>query len=150
MTPLANRPITRRQAIAILGASALALACAPAEPAPIPAAIAYGRDECDYCRMTIDDAGLSAQHVSGRRVHRFGEVGCLLAWIAHQGAAAPTGTAFVAVPAGWERADAVRYARGRSRTPMRFDITVVAGGEHADGIAWPTLLQEGTPRVHAT
>ena len=151
MTPVTSRPMTRRQAIALLGASALALACTPAESAPAPAAIAYGRDECDYCRMTIDDAALSAQLVSpGGRVHRFGEVGCLLAWIARQGAASPAGSAFVAVPAGWERADAVRYARGRSRTPMRFDITVATRGDDADGIAWSTLLQQGTPRVHAT
>ena len=152
MRASSGRLISRRDALALLGMSALALACGRSPATPAPAAIAYGRDECDYCRMTIDDPALAAQHVPvAGAARRFGEVGCLLAWITREPSASLDGAAFVSVRGEWRRAESVRYWRGRSRTPMRFDITVMTDGAPEDGsIAWPTLIDEGTPRVHAT
>lgn len=164
MTPAlpVHGAMTRRRALLVLGAAAAALACGgTAASAPAPAAIAYGRDECDYCRMTIDDPALAAQHVGADgRAHRFGEVGCLLAWLAERGAdgAAAGGTAFVAVPAtaassdpSWLAASSARYARGIVRTPMRFDLTAHApGGAAAATLDWARLLREGKPRVSPT
>ena len=152
MTPAAAHSVTRRDALALLCGSALALACGRRAGPVEPAAIEYGRDECEFCRMTIDDAALAAQHVAaGNTVDRFGEVGCLLAWLAGDAAGERGGTSFVAVGGAWQRADSARYARGRTRTPMRFDITAVPRTDSDPAaLAWAALLEEGTPRVHAT
>lgn len=138
----------RREALRVLGVGALALACRRAPELPAPEAVALGRDECAWCRMIIDDARLPAEFArAGGRVEKFGEPGCLLAWLAeHPGAA---GAAFVTVESGaWIPAGDAHYAVGASRTPMRFDVTAhraaPSGGSPA---TWTALVRKGAPDV---
>jgi hypothetical protein len=149
VTLIPERAITRRAMLAFVGASALACACGGADRTPSPVSIEIGRDECDYCRMIIDDAALAAQHVgTDAGAHRFGEVGCLLAWLAGRDRAAG-GAPFVALDGTWVPAESARYAR--RRTPMRFDVVTAPGSAPADQtFEWSRLRREGVPRVHAT
>ena len=147
---------TRRQAVLTLSASALGFAlpawisgCGGPKEA-VPPAIAYDRDECDWCRMTIDDPRLVAAFVpaSGRAL-RIGEPGCLLSWLAdHRGTA---GTPFVVAreDGGWLPAPAANFARGVVRTPMGFDLAAWRGmpAAGAEAVSWSRLLQEGAPRA---
>jgi copper chaperone NosL len=65
-----------RVAVALL---ALALAACEAKPAPI----AYGHDECAYCRMTITDPRFGAELVTRRgRVYKFDSIECLAGFVA--------------------------------------------------------------------
>lgn len=153
---MSARPWSRRDAVLALSGSTLGLllpqlwACGPSSEAK-PPTIAFDRDECDWCRMTIDDPRLAAAFVpvSGRPL-RFGEPGCLLAWLAERGDVA--GAAFVAAQedGGWVAADSARFARGQVRTPMRFDIAAWRGSPDPAGgsVAWATLLEEGAPRAN--
>ena len=146
---------TRRQAVLTLSASALGsmlpglVGCVGSKEA-VPPAIAFDRDECDWCRMTIDDPRLVAALVpaSGRAL-RFGEPGCLLSWLAqHRGT---EGTPFVVAreDGAWLRAPAAKYARGVVRTPMGFGLAAWRGepGPGAEPVSWARLLEEGAPRA---
>jgi hypothetical protein len=101
--------------------------------------------------MLIDDARLPAEFArAGGRVEKFGEPGCLLAWLAENREA--SGVAFVTVEdGGWVAADDARFLVGRMRTPMSFDITAhrdpPAG---ATAVPWADLLREGAPRVRSS
>ena len=144
--------MTRREAVAALAAGALLLACgrAPREARPVP--IAMGRDECAWCRMTIDDARLAAEYVPrDGAASLFGEVGCLLSWRAANPAAA--GVAFVAAAesGAWLDARRAAYVVGVTRTPMLFNITAhgaAPAGVPAGGVmTWEFLLEQGAPRA---
>lgn len=149
MSLILERAMTRRAMLAFVGASALACACGGTDRTPSPVGIEIGRDECDYCRMIIDDAALAAQHVgTDGRAHRFGEVGCLLAWMAGREGTAG-GAPFVALDGTWVPAGSARYMR--RRTPMRFDLVTAPASAPADQtFEWSRLRREGVPRVHAT
>jgi hypothetical protein len=101
--------------------------------------------------MTIDDPRLAAAFVprSGRAL-RFGEPGCLLAWLAQRRAV--EGAAFVAAQedGGWLTAGSARFGRGVVRTPMQFDIAAWRGSPDPAGesLTWTTLLEEGAPRAN--
>lgn len=142
--------LSRREALAVLAAAAAVLACgrAPSEARPVP--IAIGRDECAWCRMTIDDAPLAAQFVPRRGAPTlFGEVGCLLSWrVANPDR---DGTEFVTASdtGAWLEARRASYALGARKTPMMFDITAHVrppAGLSADRVArWETLRKQGAP-----
>ncbi len=141
-------PMSRRRALGALGALIVLAACGRDPAVPAPVAIAFGHDECEYCRMTIDDPHLAAEFVeSSGRVHRFGEPGCLVAWL--RGRAAPGGTAFVtdAERGGWLSASGAVYLRGRVRTPMAYQVAAYrVAPAHAGSAArldWATLLAQG-------
>jgi copper chaperone NosL len=130
-----------------------AAACRASEARLVPAAILFGRDECAYCRMTVDDPKLAAQFVARRGAAlSFGEPGCLLAWLAEHPEA--DGAPFVAAAEDgrWLDAAAARYTRGGTRTPMRFDIVAHApsAGAAVAPLTWPELRREGRPAVHAS
>ncbi len=142
--------MSRREAIAILAGGAVVLACGRAPGRTGPAPIAIGRDQCAWCRMTIDDPRQAAQFVPERgSAALFGEVGCLLAWRSANPDAA--GTAFVSVAgtAAWLEASRAAYAVGVTRTPMSFNITAhrqqPAGVPAGSVVRWETLLQQGAP-----
>ena len=140
--------MTRRDLLGALAAAALLAACKGAARDPAPVEIAFGRDECAYCRMTIDDPRLAAEFIeSGGRAHKFGEPGCLVSWM--RKAPKPEGVAFVtdAGQGGWLPAAAAAYVVGRVRTPMSYDIAAYRS-QPADAAAdavrdWRTLLDEG-------
>ena len=143
--------LSRREMVRVLGLGAVALACRRTPDAPAPEEIVLGRDECAWCRMLIDEARLPAEFVrTGGRAEKFGEPGCLLAWLAENREA--RGMAFVTVEDGsWMAADDARFVVGEVRTPMAFDITAhrtpPAG---AAAVRWSDLLREGAPRVRSS
>jgi copper chaperone NosL len=140
--------MTRRDLLGALAAAALLAACKRAARDPAPVEIAFGRDECAYCRMTIDERHLAAEFVEpGGRAHKFGEPGCLVNWM--RKGATPEGTAFVtdAAEGGWLPAAGAAYVAGRVRTPMSYNVTAYRSppaGAAADAVRdWRTLLAEG-------
>jgi hypothetical protein len=153
---MSTRPWSRREAVLALSTGTLGLAlpglwaCGRSTEAK-PPSIAFDQDECDWCRMTIDDPRLAATFVptSGRAL-RFGEPGCLLAWLAQRRAV--EGAAFVAAQedGGWLAAGSARFGRGVVRTPMRFDIAAWRGSPEAAGewLTWARLVEEGAPRAN--
>lgn len=148
-----SRCMSRREMIAATGALVLLAACGSGAPhAGGPRPIALGIDECAWCRMLIDEEHLAAQLVSADgRGSSFGEVGCLLAWLA--GNPGVEGSSFVRTldAADWRRATDARYASGAVRTPMRFDLTAHAGeAPKGAGVvmeSWDQLRKKGAPHA---
>ena len=141
--------MTRRTLIGLLAAAAaLATACNPSSRVPGPVEIAFGRDECAYCRMPIDDPHLAAEFIEvGGQAHKFGEPGCLVNWLRRGHPA--DGTAFVtdAVQGAWLPAAAAAYVIGHVRTPMSYNVTAYGsppGDRAATAVrGWSRLLAEG-------
>ena len=148
-----RRRLSRRELLAATGAVLLLTACGGREPrGGGPKPVAIGMEECAWCRMRIDEERLAAQFVAADgRASSFGEVGCLLAWIAANPGAA--GTPFVhTVDAGeWRPASEAQYAAGAERTPMRFDLTAHAtpppSGEGIIVESWNELRRKGAPHA---
>lgn len=148
---------TRREAVRTLSACAFVIvlpglaACGRSRKgSATPPTVVFHEDVCEWCRMTVDDPRLVAAFVpvSGPAL-RFGEPGCLIAWLAeHRN---PEGVAFVAAreDGGWLTAATATFARGAVRTPMRFDLAAwrdspAVGGER---LTWARLLEQGAPRA---
>jgi copper chaperone NosL len=139
----------RRRAF-LAGGLALVLAGCRARPAPI----AYGRDECAWCRMTISDPRYGAELVTTTgRTYVFDSVECLAAfWLARRVPETSVASLWVAdfaggglVPAGtasYLRSDALP-------SPMGLDLTAFARAADRDaaaarhggaGLAWGAVL----------
>lgn len=96
-----------------------------------PPAIAWGSDNCDFCRMTITDRRFGAAAITaGGRTVRFDAVECLVGWAAAQPApprefwvsdASHPGTL---IPAG----DADFYRLPDGRSPMGRGLIAAARG----------------------
>lgn len=148
---------TRRDVLRALGASSLSAAapgwlaaCGSGVKQAVPPEIAIGQDICDWCRMAIDHPRLVAAFVpADGRALRFGEPGCLLAWLAERSDG--RGEAFVAAQedSGWLTVSAARFGRGLIRTPMRFDLAAWRGEPTGapEQLTWAQLLKEGEPRA---
>ncbi len=139
--------MTRREVLGALAAATLPAACRSAARAQEPVAIAFGRDECAYCRMTIDDPRLAAEFIeAGGSVRMFGEPGCLVNWARSEHP--PHGAAFVtdAAGSGWVPAATAIYVVGW-RTPMSYNLAAYRSQPpHAEVGAvrdWRTLIAEG-------
>jgi copper chaperone NosL len=124
--------ITRRSPRpSVRGAAAVALA-ATACAAPGPRTIAYDRDTCDYCHMTISDRRFGAQLVTHKgKTHAFDSIECLVAFMLQE---APDTTrsmiwvADYANPGAWTRADQASFARSTARrSPMGLGIIGFSG-----------------------
>lgn len=91
-----------------------------------PATIAWDRDTCEYCRMTISDRAFAAQAWVGAQ-HRhfvFDDVGCLVNWLHTNGVAASETRLWVADyrqrdQVRWLDATSARYVAGQT-TPMDY------------------------------
>lgn len=140
-----GRLISRRQLVVSLAGSALTLACGPRGDQPV--AVAFGRDQCAWCRMTVDDPRLAAEWIaSGESPQVFGEPGCLVAWLAaHPGT---PGAAWLRVhdDERWHQGNEVVFARGAVRTPMAFNLTahMKLPTAASSGMTWDQLLQKGS------
>ncbi len=67
--------------------AALGVACSTSGPADI----AYGQDECDYCKMTIADKRFGSEFISNKgKVYKFDSIECLAAFQITGGAALPS------------------------------------------------------------
>jgi copper chaperone NosL len=138
--------VTRRDLLGAMTAAALAVACR--NPAAGPVEIVFGRDQCAYCRMPIDDPHLAAEFIpNSGPVHKFGEPGCLVNWM--RKSRPSEGSAFVTDGAagGWVPAATAAYVVGRVRTPMSYDVAAYRSPP-ADAPAdqmrtWAALLAEG-------
>lgn len=141
--------VTRREAVIALAGTALTLACGRGRSNQ-PIAIAYGRDECAWCRMPVDDPTLAAEWIDpDASPLLFGEPGCLLSWLAaHRGA---RGTAWVRIRDGdqWLQADAAVFVHAIGATPMAFNLAAYRSAPPAAGdgppLRWVQLLEKGAP-----
>jgi copper chaperone NosL len=77
--PITRRAALRRLALATLGAAAIpSLAALEGCGESGPRAIAYGREECAWCRMTVSDARYGAVQLTARGKQQvFDSVECL-------------------------------------------------------------------------
>lgn len=138
---------TRREMLVALAGLAWSTACGR-RPDGRPVAIAYGRDECAWCRMTIDDPTLAAQWITTASSPRiFGEPGCLLAW--HAAHPETPGSAWVRTRDrdAWLRAEDALFVHDLVRTPMAFNLAAFAAPPAPAGATqtWSELLQKGAP-----
>ena len=144
--------ISRRKAVGLIAAGVVLAACRRAPELPAPEAVTRGHDECAWCRMPIDDVRHAAEFARlDGTVEKFGEPGCLLAWLAAQPGA--RGVSFVTVETGdWVPAADARFLVGAARTPMAFDITAHRSVAATAGpaAAWTELLAKGAPRVRSS
>lgn len=141
-----NLLLTRREAIVTLSALAWTVACGRRHDDQ-PVAITYGRDECAWCRMTVDDPKLAAEWVSPDTAAMvFGEPGCLLAWLsAHAGT---SGSAWVRAhdQDAWLRASNAVFVSDLIKTPMSFHLAAFAAAPPGSATeSWANLLRKGMP-----
>ncbi len=129
-----------------------------------PAPIAYGRQACDHCHMTIAEPRYAAQLVTRRgKVYAFDEAGCLARF--YRGGRVDT----AAVAGLWvndffqpERrlpADSAVYLRSdRLHTPMGSGLAAVRPGAEADSLqhlvggevlSWQAVLRLPDPHMQA-
>ena len=140
--------MNRRDAVAVLVSMAASPfgACSPRVPT-----IAFDRDSCTFCRMTISDRRFGAiARTAGGRLERFDSIECLARWAANP---AKQATAFWLVDAAspgavvaLEEAEIRRTirspmgARGRGFVALRRGAPADAGmGEVVD---WATVRKE--------
>lgn len=108
-------------------------ACAPSRPR----AIAWGREPCAHCHMTLADRRFAAEALTktGKAVV-VDDVGCLAAWLGET--SAPIASAWVADfadPATWLRADSAVYLLSDTiRTPMSSGLAALRPGREADSV----------------
>jgi len=134
---------------------ALVGGCAPAGPR----AIAYGREQCAYCRMTVDDPRYGAELVTRTgRVHVFDSIECCAAYADGAEVADARGTwvSDVRAPGTLVAAQAARFWRvGGASTPMGKGLvataTSVSPAPGAEGpLGWNAVralvAREGMPR----
>lgn len=116
----------RSRATCVALGIALLLLAACGDPASGPVEITWGRDVCSHCQMILSDRRFAAQLRSDRRVERFDDFGCALAWLGDHPDVQPR-EIFVMDEAHerWLDAKSARYATGRA-TPMGFGF-----GAHA-------------------
>ena len=126
------RSVSRHAARAAAAATLVLAACSRG---PLP--IAYGEEECGYCRMEVTDPRFGAQLVTARgKRHTFDSIECLADYVASAERRGPAGLAWVAdylrpgvmLPA--ERARYVRLA-GAAGSPMGQGLVAVASDSAA-------------------
>jgi copper chaperone NosL len=130
-------------------------ACTPTRPRPI----AWGRESCSHCHMTLVDPRFAAESVTrtGKAIV-FDDVGCLAAWVRENRAVvASSWVSNFAVPGQWLPADSAVYLQSDTlRTPMASGLAALAPGPQADSVRaslggtlrpWPDVL--AGPHQHA-
>ncbi|HEU4565062.1 MAG TPA: nitrous oxide reductase accessory protein NosL [Gemmatimonadaceae bacterium] len=156
-------PRTRSTLVRLLLVALALAACAPGGPQPI----AYGEENCDYCRMTITDARFGAELVTPKgKLRKFDSVECLAsAYLQGRGAAGGTGgagTAWVSDfsrPGTFLRADSARFVRGSDvSSPMGLGVAAFGSEDEAraaqarggEPMTWEQVLElvERTGDLH--
>lgn len=111
----------------------LLAACVPSRPR----AIAWGREQCAHCHMTLADRRFAAEVLTrtGKAVV-LDDVGCLAAWLReHEAPVASAWVADFADPARWLRADSAVYLQSDTiRTPMSSGLAALRPGGEADSV----------------
>ena len=117
----------------LIGLLLAVAACGPNRPRDI----AWDRDSCAHCHMSLADPRFAAELLTrtGKAIV-FDDVGCLTAWMAEN--SEPVATAWVesfTAPHGWIRADSAVYLRSDTlRTPMASGLAALRPGAEADSI----------------
>jgi copper chaperone NosL len=104
---------------------ALVGGCAPAGPR----AIAFGREQCATCRMTVDDPRYGAEVVTRTgRVHVFDSIECCAMFAAGADGADARGTwvSDVRAPGTLVDVHVARFWRGGASTPMGMGLVATA------------------------
>ena len=113
---MTSRPLGRG-VLLVLAAAGLSAACPAGEPGPPE--VAYGLDECSYCRMIVSEERYAAAARSPDGTAAFDDVGCLAAAVREGRAADATVWVHDAESGAWLDATAAWYVRGdASTTPM--------------------------------
>jgi nitrous oxide reductase accessory protein NosL len=112
----------------------VAIACT-GDPVSGPVEIAWDRDTCEHCGMSIGDRRFAAQIRSpeDHRVRRFDDLGCALLWLDERPWRDRPEEMWVRDSAGegWLDAAKARYVAGE-RTPMGYGLGAIAAGEGID------------------
>jgi len=133
----ARRGGLRRIVAAMLTLTALLLIACDQPDGNAPVSIAWDRDTCEHCGMTISDRGYAAEAWVGaeHRHYKFDDIGCMLNWLRERGESPEQLKLWVANhlhhdAAHWLDARTAWYQSGL-RTPM--DYGFGAMDEPADG-----------------
>lgn len=123
------RVLSRLVAVALL---AILTACTRG-----PSPIAYGRDDCAYCRMVISDPRYGAELVTAKgKVHRFDSIECMASYYrqaAGRGTVHSLWVSNYAKPGTFIRAETAHYLRMPSvASPMGKGLVAVASSADAD------------------
>ncbi len=107
-------------------------ACAPSGPQPI----AWGQENCDYCRMLIDDKRFGAEIVTSTgKARKFDSIECMASYYRQEAAAGKIRGAWVSDfrrPGTLIPADSAIYVRGgRVSSPMGMGLAATAGTDPA-------------------
>jgi copper chaperone NosL len=113
----------------------LLLGCGGREPQPI----AFGEENCDYCRMTISDPRFGAELVTATgKVRKFDSVECLASFhLANRAAGSPRGlwVSDFDRPGTLVPADSARFVGGGdARSPMGLGLVAFATEAGAEGM----------------
>lgn len=107
-------------------------ACAPSGPQPID----YGRENCDYCRMLIDDRRFAAEIVTSTgKARKFDSIECMASYYRQEAAAGKIRGAWVSDfrrPGTLIPADSAVYGRGGGvSSPMGMGLAATTGEDPA-------------------
>jgi copper chaperone NosL len=124
----------------LLSLAGLALVAGCAAPGPRP--IAYGQEQCGFCRMTVDDRRYAAEVITTTgKVHTFDSIECLAAYVGGADAGAVRGAWVhdVTRPGALVSVDSVRFWQlGGSVSPMgKGLVATVAATPPAAGARGP-------------
>lgn len=150
--------MNRRQALALLPAAIAAAslgACADSGSGPAP--VRWGKENCAYCGMIVDDPRFAAQVRGGPKgkVYKFDDLGDAILWMAKQSFSDDPATEFwvgdsdadASKGGGWLDGRKAWYLSGR-KSPMAHNFGAVP--DHRDGSIdfaemRKTILERGSP-----
>lgn len=145
--------LNRRQVLGLLpGAAAAAALGACADKGTGPAEVRWGKENCAYCGMIVDDPRFAAQIRGGskRKVWKFDDLGDAVLWLAKQPFADDPATEFWVGDSdkgGWIDARTAWFLEGR-KSPMAHNFGAVPDRRPGalDYAAWTRIIRErGSP-----
>ena len=144
----------RLPSVLLMVLTTLLLTACTGASADRPPDIAYGQQECDECRMLIDDARFASAYVTtGGEARRFDDVGDML--IHHRRQAEEVASFWVHdyETGEWLRAETAFYVMAEGiHTPMGHGIVALADRDRAERLArehggmvmtWQEALERG-------
>ena len=125
-------------------------ACASGAPQPID----YGRENCEYCRMVVDDRRFAAEVITSTgKARKFDSIECMASYVAQQGAPQKIRAMYVTDfrnPGTLIAAESAQYVRGGSvSSPMGMGLAATSAGDPVgaaralggEPLSWEQVLQ---------